>query len=53
MKLSTALKLAQAHLDYEQQSGRMDEETTEAFDTIMSYIEGVVSLDPMEQEDEE
>lgn len=38
MTLAEAIALIESYLDYEQQTGRMDEELLEAFDVVLALL---------------
>lgn len=48
MTLREAIEHVEAYLDGESQSGRIDEETTEALDMILARVALEADLDPME-----
>jgi len=51
--LREAIREVESYLDGESQSGRIDEETTEAFDLILARAQLEADLDPMESAEDE
>lgn len=50
MTLRQAIAEVESYLGGESQSGRIDEDTTEAFDLILARVQLEADLDPMESE---